>query len=401
MDNIEDHIRKNGEEPEKCTPLPEICKRISKDLHKKRGVLTRWLSAATIILICLFSFEILSGQSFEEKKKYSKTFPVKREMTLELNNKYGNIHISSWQKDSVYVVAEVEATSSSLKRLHNMFDGVDVDISGTDYLVRVKTEFSQDINDLVETIKGLTDKLIPYESRIRINYKINAPEYIDMRITDKYGDVYIENCRGQFTLNLANGSFKANEIDHSKSLQLTFCDATINSLAEGDIESSFSELTIGESRDLDISSVSSRLDLKKAGNIYVESRRDKFYVGSVNSITGNSYFTDFRIDNLGQELNLETRYGNLSAEKIESSFKGININSNYTDIDLTFGRSLSYNLDIRHTNSNVTVPEKNSDLDKRKIDENRNEAAISGTVGRNPGNVKVIIKAVRGNIYIK
>ncbi len=353
------------------------------------------------ILICIFSLEIISGQSFEEKKKYSETFPVNREMMLELNNKYGNIHIYPWQKDSVYILAEIEASSSSLKRVHNMFDGVDVDISGTDYLVRVKTEFSQDINDLVETIKGLTNKLIPYESRIRINYEIYAPEYIDTRITNKYGDVFLENCRGEFTLNLANGSFKANEIDHSKSLQLTFCDATINKLAEGDIESSFSELIIRESSDLDISSVSSRFDLKKAGRIDVESRRDKFYIGSVNSLNGDSYFTDFRIDNLDQELNLETRYGNLSADEIENSFKGININSTYTDIDLAFDQSVSYNLDIRHTNSNVTLPERNADLDKREIDEDRNEAAISGTVGRNPGNVKVIIKAVRGNIYLK
>jgi hypothetical protein len=353
------------------------------------------------ILISILSFEIISGQSFSEKKKFSKTFPVNREVTLDLNNKYGNIHITPWEKDSVFILAEVEATSSSLKRLHNMFDGIDVDISGTDYLVRVRTEFTQDINDLVETIKGLTDKLIPYESRIRINYEIHAPEYLDTRITNKYGDVYLENCTGEFTLNLANGSFKANWIENTKGIQVTFCDATINRIGKGDIEASFSELIIGESRDIEISSVSSRFDLKKAGNIDVESRRDKFYIGAVNSITGKSYFTDIRIDDLSRELNLETRYGNLSAEKIGNTVEDININSNYTDIDFVFSQPVSYNLDIRHTNSFVVVPEKNSEIRIREIDKDRREVAITGTVGRNPGNLEVKIKAVRGNIYIK
>lgn len=55
MDNIEDHIRKNREDLDIYTPPPEIWKRISKDLHKKRVVLIRWLSAAAIIVLVFMS----------------------------------------------------------------------------------------------------------------------------------------------------------------------------------------------------------------------------------------------------------------------------------------------------------------------------------------------------------
>ncbi len=55
MENIEDHIRKNREKLDTYTPPPEIWTRINKDLHGKRGVLIRWLSAAAIIILVFVS----------------------------------------------------------------------------------------------------------------------------------------------------------------------------------------------------------------------------------------------------------------------------------------------------------------------------------------------------------
>ncbi len=355
----------------------------------------------TIILICILSVQAITGQSFSEKKNYKKAMRINRETHLELDNKYGNIHVTQWEKDSVSVTAEIEATASSLQKLRKMFDGIEVNISEDDNLVKVETEFNENINDLLETIKGLTEKLIPYESRVQINYVIHAPDYIDTRITNKYGDVYIENITGKFSLDLANGSFKANSLSESNDLRLVFCNATINSIIRSDINASFSEIAIDESQDLEISSISSRFDIKKAGNIKIESRRDKFYIGTVNSMTGKSYFTDFRIDNLTQEIDLETKYGNLDANRIEKNVQRISINSNYTDIDLTFDPAISYNLDIRHLNSFVVLPEKNSNIEKKVTNEDKNEYLIVGSVGRDPGNLKVTINATRGNIYLK
>jgi len=55
MDNIEDLIRHHREELDKYTPPPEIWTRINKDLHKKRFVVIRWLSAAAVIVLVLVS----------------------------------------------------------------------------------------------------------------------------------------------------------------------------------------------------------------------------------------------------------------------------------------------------------------------------------------------------------
>jgi len=343
----------------------------------------------------------ISGQPVSEKRIFRKSVAVNKEMALEVNNKYGNIHISNWNKDSVSVRAEIDAFAPNQNRLGKMLEGINVNISVTNYLIRAETDFVQSINMLFESFKGMTNKLIPYESRVQINYYINVPDYLNLKIENKYGDVYMENNAGDLSLSLSNGSFKANYLNSASDLGLTFCDATINRITTGSIDASFSEVVIGESKTLKIKSISSRLDLKTTDNISTESRRDKFFIGTAGSLQGNSYFTDFRIEKLKNEIDLETKYGSIIADLVEKSFALIKVNSGYTDITLSFDPTVSYNLDIRHIHVFLTIPEKNAKLEKKSINEEKEEFITSGTVGNNPGSTKVKIDATRGNIFIK
>jgi hypothetical protein len=356
------------------------------------------------IFIMLVSSLTLSSPGhgqFNEKRSFNKSLHVNKEMSLEVNNKYGTIHITPWNKDSVSVRVEVEANSSSLDRLHKMFNGINIDITGSSFQVRAESEFNQNIDILFETFKGITSKLIPYESRLQINYFISAPEYLDMQITNKYGDVYMENNTGKFSLSLSNGSFKANSLDESNQIELTFCDATINKIRKGYINASFSDVEIGESKEMKINSISSKFNFKKIGKLDVESRRDKFYIGTASEVKGNSYFTDYRIGELDKEIDIVAKYGSLNADDIQKGLDFININSSYSDISLTFDPAVSYNLDIRYVNAFLVLPEKNSDIEKKSVNEDRKEYMTFGTVGKNPGSVKVSIDATHGNIYIK
>jgi hypothetical protein len=353
-----------------------------------------------ILLLITFS-GLTFGQSFSEKKIIRKSVRVNKETTLELINKYGTIHITPGTTDSVLIRVETEATASSLERLRKVFDGININISETSYMVRAQTDFNQNISMLFESFKGMTSKIIPYDSKIEINYFVTAPDYINLKIDNKYGDVYMENNMGVSTITISNGSFKANKLDKVSGMNFTFCDAKINSVNEGTIDASFSELIIGESKNLIVNSVSSRFDLKKAIRINAKSRRDKYFIGSVESISGDSYFSDYSIDVLSKEINLLPKYGSINVDLIEESIELISIKSSFTDISLDFEPSVSYNVDIRHINAFVVLPDQDTKVEKKTINEDKREYMTFGTVGRNPGKSRVIIDATRGNIYLK
>jgi hypothetical protein len=353
-----------------------------------------------INLIFLF-FSSLSAQSETETRNFIKTIPVEKETSLEISNKYGTIQVTPWKKDSVYIKAEVKAFASNQSRLTKMFDGITVNITDSKFLVRAETDFTQNINMLFESFKGMTSKLISYDSRVEINYYVSMPEYINLRIENKYGDIYMEDITGEFSVSLSNGSFKANSLSKGSVIKLAFCDATINSVISGKIDASFSEISIGTTEDLSINSISSRFDIKRAGTLRVDSRKDKFFVSNADVLQGTSYFTDYNIRNLKRDLNLSTKYGTVSADLIEKGFESVNINSGYTDISLGFDQGASYNLEIRHINSFLVLPDKNIKTERKTLNDDKKEYITFGTVGRNPGTTRVKIDATRGNIYLK
>lgn len=367
---------------------------------QKKTKTMNYKTCILINLILLISFS-LRAQSHSEMRSFVKTVPVEKETSLEINNKYGTIQITPWNKDSAFIRAEIKAFAPNQSKLNKLFDGVKVNITDTKYLVRAETDFTQNINMLFESFKGMTSKLISYDSRVEINYYISIPEYVNLKIENKYGDVYMENCTGNFSISVSNGSFKANSVGKGSSVTLSFCDATINSIASGKINSSFSEIYITEAGDLSLNSISSKFDIKNSGTINVESRRDKLFLGSIEKLSGNSYFTDFKVNSLNKEIDLTTRYGNFNADMIEKGFETININSGYSDISLEFEQGSSYNLDIRHINAFLILPEKNIKTEQKALNEDKKEYMTYGTVGSNPGNAKVKIDATRGNIYLK
>jgi hypothetical protein len=351
--------------------------------------------------LILSAFNSLSAQNDTETRNFIKTVAVSKETTLEIVNKYGTIQITPWNKDSAYIRAEVKAYAKDRSKLGKMFNGITVNITDSKYLVTARTEFTSNINTLFESFKGMTSKIISYDSKIEINYYINIPEYLNLKIENKYGDVYMEDNTGEIKISISNGSFKANSLGKNSSLKIAFCDAKINAIVSGNIEASFSEVSIGETEDLSLNSISSKYDIKKAGLIRGESKRDKFFIETIGSLQGNSYFTDYIVNNIRKELNLTTRYGSISTDLIEKDFESVDINSSYTDISLKFDQGSSYNLDIRHINAFLVLPDKNTKTEEKTLNEDKREYMTYGTVGRNPGKVKVKIDATRGNIYLK
>jgi hypothetical protein len=354
-----------------------------------------------IIILALFKIGALSAQSDSESRNFMKNVHVGKETSLEVSNKYGSIHITPWNKDSASIRAEVKAFASSRDKLKKMFDGITINFTETSFLIRAQTDFTQNINMLFESFKGMTSKLISYDSRVEINYYISIPDYLNLKIENKYGDVYMENNTGNFSISLSNGSFKANALGKESSITISFCDATINSIVSGKMNANFSEVTIGETKDLSINSISSKYEIKQAGSVSSESRRDKFFIDNIESLRGNSYFSDYKISTLKNKLDLTTKYGNVSADLVEKGFETISITSGYSDISLRFEQNSSYNLDIRRVNAFLILPDKNTKTEQKTINEDKKEYMTYGTVGKNAGVSKVKIDATHGNIYIK
>jgi len=353
-----------------------------------------------VMLLILLPFCSALPQGSSETRSFLKTFPVVKESVLEINNKYGTIQITSWEKDSAYIRAEIIATASNQSKLNKMFDGISVKITSAGNLIYAETSFTQNINSLFENFKGMTNKVINYDSQVEINYFINIPEYLNLKIENRYGDVFVEKNHGNFEMTLSNGSFKADIPGKKSSLKLSFCDAAITTFTSGTIDASFSEVTISSIEMLSLKTISSKYRINEAGKIKIESRRDDLFIDKIGSIEGDSYFTDFEIGSLSEAVTLVCRYGNLDIENIGTGFRLVNINSGFSDISLEFNPEASYKAEIRTLNTFLSLPS-GLKTEKRALNEDKKEYITTGTAGVDPGSRSVKIDANRGKIYLK
>ncbi len=341
------------------------------------------------------------AQSVSEKRTFSRSMPASRGTRMEVRNKYGDVHVTNWNRDSVYVMAEVEAFAPNRSKLYKMFDGIKIEIRDAGPVLAAETEFDQSITMLLESFKGLTEKIIDYNSKVKINYFISAPAYADIKIDNQFGDIQMENNTGKVSVNLSNGNFKANRLNNLPDFTMTFGKAEIAAVSDAKVNMTFSEAVIDAVNNLNVNSTSTKFNIKKAGRINVESRRDKFFLGTVDELAGTSYFTDYRTEQLEKGTDLTLKYGSFDVFHVPAGFDKIGIRSTYTDITIEFEPSASYSFEIRHTNAFVVIPERNSKSRKEDVNTDRKEYLVTGNVGNNTRSGMVTIEATRGDIYLK
>jgi hypothetical protein len=368
-------------------------------LKKKISTAMEYKNLLLVVLMLQAGLS-LSGQQFSDSKILRKSFPAGDDAVLDLTNKYGDIHIMNSGGDSITVTVEITASSNTGDKIDAMMSDVDVTMSMNGETVRAVTSFRKGITPLFESLKGLTKNLINFDSRLKIDYRIECPSGTTLRINNSYGDVYIGDRTPVLALSLSNGNLDAAAVDNVQMMELTFAKANVRSIGEGKITLSFSELRTRETGKIKLAAVSSKAWIETYGTVDLDSKRDDLYLGTGDIITGTAYFSDIITDRLTGEVNMSVKYGNLSFENIDRGFRYIDIRSSYADIDLAFEEKSAYDLEIRHANAFVSLPGITPTPEKTEISAQEKLYLTKARVGSGSDRPQVRIDATRGEIRL-
>lgn len=346
----------------------------------------------TGLLILLLTGSVIraEGQTYTESKQIVRSFPARSETRLDVSNKYGKIQVIPWKKDSVRIEVELFLKSTSTAKLDKIQENIDFDFTGTNYYIIAQTNFGNKFNTFFSDLRDLSETLIPSKNKVEINYTINLPSNISLNISNKYGDIYLDDLKGPVNINLSNGDIKANRLEGVANINLNFGNGIINYYQGGRLTLTFADIEIKQAGNLDIDSKSSRIEINEAGIINMQSRRDKLSATSITDIFGNSYFSEIWINNLNEEVNFNPTYGTFRVSQINGSFTFISLKSEYTDLDLVFSRSPGYTIDLTYNpEATITYPEEKAHVEK--AEESDVLTRIRGTIGEaGQGKVKII-----------
>jgi hypothetical protein len=188
---------------------------------------------------------------------------------------------------------------------------------------------------------------------VEVNYMVYVPAYLDVVLQNKFGDIYMDDLTGQVDIELSNGVLKANRLEGTSSISLSFANGMIASLGSCTMKLSYSDLVLGDVNQLDLVSKSSKLNVDKVDVLKINSRRDKLYFKHVEYLYGSSNFTQVWIYDFLRESDVYMKYGKLTIEHVLPDFTKIYVESDYTDISLFFNRESSLNFDILHHQKSV------------------------------------------------
>jgi hypothetical protein len=344
---------------------------------------------------------LLHAQTYSEKREQGKSFKLRSGTAVQITNKYGNVNVMPWEKDSVRIEVSMSAQSKQAAKVVKILSSIDCEMISTANLISARTVFYDNSTTFWKDVVSYAGQVINTSNNLQINYTVYMPVTTPIKIENKFGNIYMDSHRANTEITLSNGDLQARNFSGKLKLKLDFGSASLQDADNAELNINYSDLILQKVKSLNINSRSSTIEIEEADVIELTSSRDKLYMKSCNSISGDASFSRIRINELESACTLNTKYGELKLNSISRNFRTIYAKSEYTDIMLGFTPSSSYSLDMTYdakTNLNIASPI-NNQLKKETLDAKQGIVQATGNIGK-PGSSNVSVTAKAGSLSL-
>lgn len=332
-----------------------------------------------LLLLVLFTFQVRAEKTI---KRVYKSFPVSQVSKLELSNKYGNIQIDDNRKDSVVINVEIWVDGSG-SRAQKLLNNIEVNISSNGKTVNATTDLRNDFNN--------------NSQEFSIDYQVSVPADRDLNVTQKYGTVNMNNLTGKGIFDIKYGELRAKELLAPElKIDISYSKANIEATRDLNLIIKYSKLTLAKGDNLNLDSKYSGLNMGNLKDVTLVSKYDDIRFKTVNSISANSMYTGYKLDQALTSVDLINGYGDFSVASIPASFKSIKVSSRYATVRLGIEQGASYKLDGNVRYCDLKHP--SGKLNRSKED---NSYEVHGTVGESESpKATVNIESSYGNVIL-
>lgn len=333
----------------------------------------------------------LDGRYTREKKQ-SKSYQVNSDTQLYIENKYGNVEISPWDRDEISIEVIIRTTGNNESKVEDKLDEINISFSGNKSIVRAKTH-----------IESSSSWFNWFSSNVnyKINYHIRVPISNDLNITNKYGDTFIEESTGVVKLSHDYGSIIIGNLTNERNeIDMDYSKLEADYIKNATITIDYTDISIDEIETIDLDSDYSDVNLGKVINATYDMDYGSISINAVNKINGNSDYTDIEIDLLGKTATLSADYGKMSIGGISTAFESISIDTDYTGIKIGYFEDSNFSFDI---NSKYTdVDGLDDDLFNLNFSNKKSSSSqYKGTYGRSQSNGLLEIKSTYGHLKFR
>jgi DUF4097 and DUF4098 domain-containing protein YvlB len=305
----------------------------------------RFYFKLAFLLVMMLAVQVSYGQTFEKERSVNKSFKLSAETEIEIINKYGDIHIIPWEKDSVRFEIKLKVITNKETKLDKAFDYVDFDFKANKYYVIASTVFAGN-GTFWADVSDVANNLFSAGTKTTIDYTVYLPAKSTLKVDNKYGNIYTTDLSGTLNITLSNGDLKAHRFSGNTTLNTEYGNIDVQIIDNGNLTISYGELQMESSTNLTLTSRSSDLTIDEVTQLNLDSKRDKLNLGDIGTIIGQTYFSTLKVDELVTKIDLTSKYGSTDLKKLSNKVKSFLLKSDDSDIKLNFALENKYSLDM-------------------------------------------------------
>lgn len=351
---------------------------------------------AGMLLLAALLILPLTLKAEELTKEFHKEYKAGPGTTLDINNKYGDVVIQSWDKDQVVIDVKITVDLPNREKAQKMLDYIDVKFSEGDNLISAKTV----IDDAFSFTGWGGDS-----KKFSIDYNIKMPSATALTLSNKYGNSDIDELTGLVNLDIKYGNLSAGKLTRGNvkplsSLNVAYGNAKIEEAGWMDLMVRYvGNLEITKCQALLIDSKYSKMSLGETSSIVGESKYDKINIDKITNLVLENGYSDVNIGELTKKLTYNGSYGSFTVETIPAGFEKLETDTRYMGVKLGIEESASYRLEAKLSYGGLKYNEDKFKNQKRIIQNNKSE--ISGTIGDDVSPVaEVNISSTYGSVRL-
>jgi hypothetical protein len=188
--------------------------------------------------------KVQSGEIKEKIKNYTKSYPADGNDKLEIDNRYGKVTVTTWNKNEFKVDVQIKAFANDDVETQKLLDQTSVTDNKENNLVSFKTVINSGSNSNTFWESWSSNGKTSVHKMI-VNYTVYMPAKSAVSITNRYGLIDLPTLSGKVTINNVYGGLKAKSLTNTDNvINVKYGNANIGNLEGSDLNVSYGSLNL-------------------------------------------------------------------------------------------------------------------------------------------------------------
>lgn len=351
------------------------------------------------ITLFLFFFPFITKATIDEKKHekkkiIKKEYHVNADAKVSINNKYGNLNITTWDINKVEIEVTITVKGDDLESVEDKLAAISVTFNTSPNLITATTY-------LEKQQKSWSFWNTNSNTNYQINYNVKMPKSNSVNLNNDYGSIFLDYLAGKADISCDYGKISIGELTSDyNNINIDYCNSsTIGYIKSGNINADYSKITIDKSDDLNINTDYSALKIGNAQKIDFNADYGSISIDEASHVNGNSDYVSMNFGTIKKSLFIDTDYGAIAIKNLAKDFENVAINGQYTGIRIGVANDavFDFEIDLQYAGLNST----NDKMEFNKKISKSTKKYYEGKFGKGNSNSKLKIKSQYGGVSIK